>query len=513
MRIALLLGGFRQPRWIHGLVSELVSDPRFRIVLAAVGSAGAPAAWPLALYERVDRGRYARPGDALSPSDLSPLLAGVPVIRPAQGGPLDDVTHALVRAHAPDVTLRLGVPEAEARAAELAVHGVWSLRSGSAADGFAEVAGGAGATPTELCVLGERAEGDRVLARTWSQTDGTSLHADRERRATKGGALVRRALERLAHGDAPALSDAPTPATSERTPGTLVALGGVARVALRRGGELARRAAFAEHWTLAAATSDAFPPDARAFVDWLPPPGLLWADPFPVSHGGSRFVFLEECALGAPRAHLAVLEVGADGRPGPARRVLERPYHLSYPFLFAWQGELFLLPETAENRTVELYRCEVFPHRWTRERILLSGLAAYDATLLEHEGRWWMFACVAVPGGPPLDELHVFHAPEPVGPWTPVPGNPVVSDVRRARPAGRFFRHDGAWIRPSQDSSGRYGRAVRFQRVERLDPEGYAEREVAALEPGWRPDVLAVHTYNRCDGLTVVDFVRRRRRF
>lgn len=232
-----------------------------------------------------------------------------------------------------------------------------------------------------------------------------------------------------------------------------------------------------------------------------------------LSMGGSRFVFLEECALGASRAHLAVLEVGADGRPGPTRRVLERPYHLSYPFVFEWQGALFLLPETAENGTVELYRCEAFPDRWTPERVLLSGIAAYDATLLEHEGRWWMFACVAVPGGPPLDELHVFHAPEPVGPFTPVPGNPVVSDVRRARPAGRFFRHGGAWIRPAQDSSGRYGRAVRFQRVERLDPEGYAEREVAALSPGWRPDVLAVHTYNRCEGLTVVDFVRRRRRF
>jgi hypothetical protein len=56
-------------------------------------------------------------------------------------------------------------------------------------------------------------------------------------------------------------------------------------------------------------------------------------------------------------------------------------------------------------------------------------------------------------GARDTDELHFYFASLDCE-WTAHPMNPVVSDVRCARPAGRTFEHDGVLVSPGQDSSG-----------------------------------------------------------
>jgi hypothetical protein len=92
------------------------------------------------------------------------------------------------------------------------------------------------------------------------------------------------------------------------------------------------------------------------------------------------------------------------------------------------------------------------------------------------------------------------------GPWEPHPRNPVVSDVRRARPAGRPFRDESrGLIRPSQDCSGLYGSAVVFNRIEELSETGYRETPIGRLEPGWRHANLGTHTYSASETWEAVD--------
>ena len=67
-----------------------------------------------------------------------------------------------------------------------------------------------------------------------------------------------------------------------------------------------------------------------------------------------------------------------------------------------------MIPETSAQQRVELYRAVDVPARWRREAVLLDGLIASDATLLEHEGRLWLFVGVAAPHATMLDELHLF---------------------------------------------------------------------------------------------------------
>jgi hypothetical protein len=231
-----------------------------------------------------------------------------------------------------------------------------------------------------------------------------------------------------------------------------------------------------------------------------------------IEKGGRYYVFFEELPRAAGKAHIAMIEIDAEGRWSKPVPVLERDYHLSYPFLLEHDGALYMVPETAQNGTVEVYRCTDFPRRWRLERVLLEGVRLVDPTLHRGADRWWLFANAA-PGESRVydDELHLFHSPTLLGEWQPHPRNPVRSDARCARPAGRLFWRNGALHRPAQICAPRYGAGLAIQRVLRLTPHEYAERQVERVLPV-ADGVLGLHTLNRAGHLTVIDAFTRRRR-
>ena len=152
------------------------------------------------------------------------------------------------------------------------------------------------------------------------------------------------------------------------------------------------------------------------------------------------------------------------GAPQP---VLERPVHLSYPNVFERDGEMWMIPESGAAGTIDLYRARAFPGSWTLETTLVGGLFASDATLVERDGRWWMFATVRDGGGAYSDALWLWSAPDFRGPWKPHARNPVLIDIASARPAGAMFVRDGALYRPVQDCRAGYGAAMALARVDR----------------------------------------------
>jgi hypothetical protein len=243
-----------------------------------------------------------------------------------------------------------------------------------------------------------------------------------------------------------------------------------------------------------------------------PPAGRFYADPFLFRHDGRRFIFFEDYDSHRRRAVICYLELGADGRHRAPGVALSADCHLSYPFVFADGDAVYMLPETAGRRTVELYRATRFPDEWILDRVLLSDVAATDATLVRHAGRLWLFVAIAVDGGRPIDELFLFSSESLHGEWEPHPLNPVVSDVRRARPAGRVFRQDGQLIRPAQDCSRSYGGRLVFNRIEALSPSDYRERPIGALEPAPESGNLRTHSYGSDGTYEVMDGFRMRPR-
>ena len=81
----------------------------------------------------------------------------------------------------------------------------------------------------------------------------------------------------------------------------------------------------------------------------------------------------------------------------------------------------------------------------------------------------------------------------------------VVEQVLRCGPAGRLFRWKGAYYRPAQDCSVRYGYAITINRIDQIDTRRFRETEVSKIPPTWQPHLLGTHTINAADELTVID--------
>ena len=239
----------------------------------------------------------------------------------------------------------------------------------------------------------------------------------------------------------------------------------------------------------------------------------FYADPFPFVHEGRLSLFVEDFPHATGKGLISAVEFGPDGPLGTPRPVLELGCHLSYPFVFASEGQIWMIPETSGAGTVELHRATQFPGGWVREAILLDGLVAGDVTLTQHQGQWWMFATVQHEGGSFSDALHLWSAPNFTGPWTPHPRNPVLVDMASARPAGRIVNRNGAMFRPVQDCRAGYGAALGIARITRLDHEGYDQTVETLLGPGPLWPGRRLHTLNSAGGFEFIDGSGRARRF
>jgi len=542
LRVGVLVDSLRVPAWVERVLADVAAMPGAELALVVVNAAparreGFDERLPYLLYRiysRVDRKLLPPPTDPFARRDVANLLAGVPSlsVRPEQTRYSDRFPEdalAEIRRHDLDVALRFGFRILRGGALGIARHGVWSyhhdddrrIRGGP--PGFWEVMEGHPVTGSLLQVLSERLDGGRVIYRSWAPTHRRSVVRNRAHVYWKSAAFAGRCLRALAATGDPAAGEARPPSEDRyrpyayrlyRKPTNREALPLLARFGRRAVGEWSADRPGRRQWLLAyrfhEPGGDQAADELFRFRRLVPPPGRSWADPFAVRREGRWHLFFEEHreADGRGRIRTCVLDPEA-GPSEPADAVVE-PFHLSYPHLISWRGELLMVPETGARCEVRLYRATDFPTGWTHEATLLEGVRAVDATLHEEDGRWWMFVSIAEPGAlHARDELHLFHAASPLGPWEPHPWNPVRSDARSARPAGPLFRWRGELYRPAQDCSRRYGWAVVLQRVTRLDRQGYAEETVGRVAPEWAPDLLATHTLCRLDGLTLVDAMRR----
>lgn len=143
----------------------------------------------------------------------------------------------------------------------------------------------------------------------------------------------------------------------------------------------------------------------------------------------------------------------------------------------------------------------------------MENIEAVDSTLVRHEGKWWLFANVTeYEGASSWDELFLYSSDDLFSTdWTPHPANPIVSDCKSARPAGRLFQQNGTLYRPSQNCSHRYGYGFNLAEVKQLNETSYKEDVVTRVEPNWDKSIVGTHTFSRVNSLHVVDALYRRR--
>jgi hypothetical protein len=262
----------------------------------------------------------------------------------------------------------------------------------------------------------------------------------------------------------------------------------------------------------AQATIDEFLADPGSVsFKWIVPArkAVFLADPFGVeADDGRLLIYAERLEHGVSHGEIVLIDTASPDESA-WHPVLARAHHLSYPFVVRVGPRRHLIPEQGYAGDVTMY--ELMPDGTVGDKALrlLDSWPALDTTPLEHAGRWWMFSTKlgdANWGG--ALRLHVAQRLE--GPWLPHPRNPVVTDVGRARPAGRIIEQSGRLLRPAQDCSRVYGEAIVINEITKLTPDEYEERPVARItsQQVRAPGGVACHHLDHTARYVLIDVMR-----
>jgi hypothetical protein len=173
------------------------------------------------------------------------------------------------------------------------------------------------------------------------------------------------------------------------------------------------------------------------------------ADPFFVKEKDTFYLFFEH-KTNKPNAVIGVL-TSADGKNYTyAGTVLEEEFHLSYPQVFKYRNEFYMVPESKAAGSVMLYKSYRFPFDWRVCDTLLANVKYKDPTI--HLSDTLNIMVVSD------DNLNMFmyEADSLFGKWK-LHKRPKVLTGSEARAGGRIFANKNGLLLPVQNGRNGYG--------------------------------------------------------
>lgn len=245
----------------------------------------------------------------------------------------------------------------------------------------------------------------------------------------------------------------------------------------------------------------------------LPARRFIMADPFLFRHRDQTWVFYEAMNANSKNGWIEVAPL-VNGQLEPSVIALERPYHLSFPYVFSADGEVYMMPETNQSDRLEVWKATEFPTEWALHSTAFEGEKLAESSLFCDDGQWWLFTNISEHHAfqDHSSELYLFAVDGPdFKKITPHPLNPVVFGADTARNAGAVFRHQGRLFRPSQNNSyGVYGYGLNLMEILRLDDSGYEERLVKQFTPADLPGSIGLHHFSVTGEQFIIDWKGQR---
>lgn len=226
-----------------------------------------------------------------------------------------------------------------------------------------------------------------------------------------------------------------------------------------------------------------------------------YADPFVISTAKDTYIFFESYNYKKGKGSICVALKSEKFKKH--HEALYEPFHLSYPFVFQYNGTVYCLPEANESNRLTLYRFNEKELILEKDSVLMENIRAIDPTLYFKDGKWNLFL-----GLQKYSNIKLFRylSNDLRGPYETYYNNPIKTDCQNARMAGAFFTDGDTLIRPGQESIRYYGTAVRLNEVQVLSDDYYSESQIIRIEPFNECHFKhGLHTLNGNETMTVID--------
>lgn len=247
--------------------------------------------------------------------------------------------------------------------------------------------------------------------------------------------------------------------------------------------------------------------------------GKYWlADPFLFEKDGNIYIFYEAFDLVARKGMLGYsIYNPLNNTATHPHIIIDEFFHLSFPNIFEYAGDIYIMPESCEDYTLHVYKATSFPDKWERVYDILPDVYACDSIFISKENKQYLLT----------NELY-HHTPTGTYPscWVknflyPLNGLKIQGDGIKAgdgefgiRNAGKSFEIDGTLYRIGQDCRNRmYGCGLVLFEVTSLIPYNESLKLnltykdfATKIERRDKSELIGVHTYNFCEHYEIIDF-------
>ena len=536
--LGLMLDSLNVPAWEYCTIQRIIQENSGEFVLVIL-NAGHNESFEkdstiYSIFNKIDEKLFTKEPSPFALKSVLELLPGVPVIRviPVQGATvlfLSESDLEIIRTYKLDILIKFGFECLQLEDLNASKYGTWFYYHGDdrimkgGPPGFWEVVDHWRETGSALLASGGELFSRRVLYRSYFLTYPLSPARHRSYYFWATTSFLPRQIfclqrfgEEFFFQETEQFNTAPLREFKGYiTPSNFQALKSILKITRRLLKEFTQRLFTKDHWYLMFSFTEDVSGNLSEFNKIMPSKDRFWADPHLIGVDGKNYIFIEEFLHAKNRGHISVIELDETGNWKDPVKILEKNYHLSYPFIFRWNDKFYMVPESRANMTIDLYECTDFPYQWKFKQCIMENISAVDTTIIHYAGKWWLFTAIAEnEAAAPNVELFLFYSNDIFSrKWIAHPKNPIVSDIKSARPAGSMFVKDGKLFRPSQDCSTAYGYGFDLNEVEILTETDYRERKKISLKPDWDKNIQATHTFASCNNLTVIDVLSKSRRF
>jgi len=262
------------------------------------------------------------------------------------------------------------------------------------------------------------------------------------------------------------------------------------------------------NWTLGIIHGDINKENLKKTIFLMPPTTEFWADPFLFISKKKKYVFFEKFKKKENKGILSVGEL-KNNKLINIKDILIKKYHLSYPFVFKRGKSFFLIPETNENKRLEIYISKKFPYKWELYSTAFHGEIVADPTILSYQKDLWLFINKTEKKLNKLNkDLYIYKISNlKFSKMIPHKKNPVISNLTSGRNAGNFFIDKNKIYRPSQiNKKNIYGYGICISEIKILNIKNYVENKVKLIKPNFFENLRGVHHLSKNGKYSLMDF-------
>ena len=240
----------------------------------------------------------------------------------------------------------------------------------------------------------------------------------------------------------------------------------------------------------------------------IAPKGEEWADPFLISYRNKNYLFFENFEFKTNKAKISYT-VLKNQNITKVYDALNLKNHLSYPFIWNEKNNLYLMPESAKSKCIQIWKADKDLKKWKVYKTLFKEKSCADTTFFDDKkGTRWLFINQSNDKYDDHNsELYIYKTDKKFNKIIPHRLNPVIIDSRYARNAGKvFYNKKGLLLRPSQKNIHNfYGKGLNLRIIKKLTLTEYEEIDYISLSADFKKDINGIHHFSKNNEIYVID--------